>query len=259
MTRDRRTAPQPLIAHLASGWGQRPPLAPSHVAGTPRRLERSCHAHVHPGRGLRDPEHGAGLPVAPAAAQALRHRRGEGDLREVLACLPRLLALPGHGSDEAESRGTSAPGRRPPPAPGWTLTRQGYRRGCDPSANRSSWPPTATVSTVPGWRSREMTATRSPRSPHRRPARDLVRCLIAQTARRGRDQGAVPTSLHSLPEVASARAAKAAGFPDRGWAPLGITEAPREAHDSPRASQPGTRTRGAPGAPGSRRPAPRRP
>jgi GNAT superfamily N-acetyltransferase len=47
--------------------------------------------------------------------------------------------------------------------------------------------------------------------------RGLARRLVAQAARRVLDEGAVPTYLHAADNTASARAAEAAGFPDRGW------------------------------------------
>jgi hypothetical protein len=36
------------------------------------------------------------------------------------------------------------------------------------------------------------------------------------------DEGMVPTYLHDPANVASAHVAEAAGFPDRGWAVLGL-------------------------------------
>jgi GNAT superfamily N-acetyltransferase len=51
--------------------------------------------------------------------------------------------------------------------------------------------------------------------------RGLGRRLVAQAARRLRDEGAVPTYLHLADNVASARLATAAGFPDRGWEMVG--------------------------------------
>ncbi|MGH9064566.1 MAG: GNAT family N-acetyltransferase [Acidimicrobiales bacterium] len=50
----------------------------------------------------------------------------------------------------------------------------------------------------------------------------LARRLVAQAARRVLADGAVPTYLHSHDNVASARVAEAAGFPDRGWQVLGL-------------------------------------
>ncbi|MGY1837608.1 GNAT family N-acetyltransferase [Blastococcus sp. SYSU DS0510] len=56
--------------------------------------------------------------------------------------------------------------------------------------------------------------------------RGLARGLVAQAARRLLDAGALPTYLHDPANVASARVAEAAGFPDRGWTAFGISEAP---------------------------------
>jgi ribosomal protein S18 acetylase RimI-like enzyme len=47
--------------------------------------------------------------------------------------------------------------------------------------------------------------------------RGLARRLVAQAARRVMADGAVPTYLHAFSNVASAKVAEAAGFPDRGW------------------------------------------
>ena len=52
--------------------------------------------------------------------------------------------------------------------------------------------------------------------------RGLARRLVAQAARRVLDEGAVPTYLHAPDNHGSARVADAAGFPDRGWAILGV-------------------------------------
>ncbi|MGW4502618.1 GNAT family N-acetyltransferase [Micromonospora sp. NPDC004336] len=52
--------------------------------------------------------------------------------------------------------------------------------------------------------------------------RGLARRLVAQAARRVLDEGAVPTYLHDHANIASARVAEAAGFPDRGWRSFGV-------------------------------------
>jgi predicted GNAT family acetyltransferase len=52
--------------------------------------------------------------------------------------------------------------------------------------------------------------------------RGLARRLVAQAARRVLDEGAVPTYRHDFDNVASARVAEAAGFPDRGWRSYGV-------------------------------------
>jgi GNAT superfamily N-acetyltransferase len=52
--------------------------------------------------------------------------------------------------------------------------------------------------------------------------RRLARKLIAQAARRVLADGAVPLYFHLPDNVASARVADAAGFPDRGWHVVGL-------------------------------------
>lgn len=47
--------------------------------------------------------------------------------------------------------------------------------------------------------------------------RGLARLLVAQAARRVLADGAIPLYLHAADNVASARVATGAGFPDRGW------------------------------------------
>jgi predicted GNAT family acetyltransferase len=54
--------------------------------------------------------------------------------------------------------------------------------------------------------------------------RGLARRLVAQAARRVLDEGAVPTYMHALDNLGSARVAEAAGFPDRGWSAYGVVE-----------------------------------
>jgi GNAT superfamily N-acetyltransferase len=51
--------------------------------------------------------------------------------------------------------------------------------------------------------------------------RGLGRRLVAQAARAVLADGAVPTYLHGGSNLASARVAEAAGFPDRGWGVIG--------------------------------------
>jgi predicted GNAT family acetyltransferase len=52
--------------------------------------------------------------------------------------------------------------------------------------------------------------------------RGLARRLVAQAARRILDEGAVPTYQHDPANIASARVAEAAGFPDRGWRSIAL-------------------------------------
>ena len=56
--------------------------------------------------------------------------------------------------------------------------------------------------------------------------RGLARRLVAQAARRVLAGGALPTYLHAPDNEASARVARAAGFPDRGWQVVGFFQMP---------------------------------
>ena len=53
--------------------------------------------------------------------------------------------------------------------------------------------------------------------------RGLARALVATAARRVIAEGKVPTYLHDFRNVASAKVAEAAGFPDRGWKVYGLS------------------------------------
>lgn len=59
--------------------------------------------------------------------------------------------------------------------------------------------------------------------------RGLARRLVATAARYVLDHGAVPIYLHADSNVASARAAVAAGFPDEGWRVLSVADESGEA------------------------------
>lgn len=52
--------------------------------------------------------------------------------------------------------------------------------------------------------------------------RGLARTLVAQAARRTLSEGAIPLYFHTPENIASARVADAAGFPNRGWHVIGL-------------------------------------
>jgi predicted GNAT family acetyltransferase len=52
----------------------------------------------------------------------------------------------------------------------------------------------------------------------------LARRLVAQAARELLARGVTPTYMHDPANLASARVADAAGFPDRVWTALGFVE-----------------------------------
>lgn len=61
--------------------------------------------------------------------------------------------------------------------------------------------------------------------PHAR-GRGLARRLVAQAARHILSQGRIPTYLHTLDNIASSHVAAAAGFVDRGWFALMLSDTP---------------------------------
>jgi GNAT superfamily N-acetyltransferase len=62
--------------------------------------------------------------------------------------------------------------------------------------------------------------------------RGLARRLVAQAARRVLEDGAVPTYVHEVSNVASGHVAEAAGFADRGWRAMGLAEPASDAKKS---------------------------
>jgi GNAT superfamily N-acetyltransferase len=62
--------------------------------------------------------------------------------------------------------------------------------------------------------------------------RGLARHLVAQAARRVLEDGAVPTYVHEVSNVASGHVAEAAGFADRGWRAIGLAEQAPDAKES---------------------------
>lgn len=54
----------------------------------------------------------------------------------------------------------------------------------------------------------------------------LAKALVAKAARQIYEEGAVATYLHRRDNLASARVAESVGFPDLGWAMLGLTPPP---------------------------------
>ena len=92
-----------------------------------------------------------------------------------------------------------------------------------PGAHRVDDPDTGAYLAGVGIKHHDGTGRSSRSVPSPRPAaRAWPAALVAQAARRVLDEGAVPTYQHDPANVASARVADAAGFPDRGWRSAGM-------------------------------------
>jgi GNAT superfamily N-acetyltransferase len=214
-----------LYHHLVTWLGQWPAGQPLAVVGSDRRTQPGWDGKVYPMVGVGAPG-GTVISVPPSRAAAVRVLADQ-PLDDLLAKLPTALGLDdGHRAYRGVFRYSLEPARLPdagewlphddPVVPEWLrpfggdvlvardpdtgayLAGVGIKRH-DPYGNELS------VGTEEAAR-----------------GRGLARRLVAQAARRVLDEGAVPTYLHAPDNTASAKAAEAAGFADRGWSVYGV-------------------------------------
>lgn len=214
-------AQERLVAHLREWLGSWPPSRPAEVVGATARERPGWDGRVLPAVGLSD---GVGLvlSVAPGIADMLRHHHGDEPTEETVA-----LAL-GRPPDEArEARWSPVVFRwseRPTDGPDVGV----WKPTDDPCLPLWLRPFNDEVLVVLD--ERGSVAAGAGRKRHTRHGHEiavvtepehrgqgLARLLTAQMARRIGDDGVVPLYLHATDNVASARVADAAGFPDRGW------------------------------------------
>lgn len=222
MTGPASSAPTParLVAHLRSHLGAWPPLGALTVAGSAARLAPGWDGRVERVLGVAAGTHGAVLSVPPDAVDRVR-------------TLGEDLHAPGYAEGLAAALG-------PPPITfGWGVYRWSVTP--TPGEDRGRWlarsDPRVPLWLQPfggevlvaldaggryvagvglkrhdeaGW---EIAVGTAPESR----GRGLARGLVAQAARTILAAGAVPVYLHDRANIASARTADAAGFPDRGW------------------------------------------
>ncbi|PZG08493.1 GNAT family N-acetyltransferase [Nonomuraea aridisoli] len=206
--------------HLRHWLGAWPPQEDLQVIGSDRRTKPGWDGRVHPALGVGTPD-GAVLSVPPehvtrvAAATSLRQ-------------VPSLVGYAERGWFEAVFRWTTSPA---------------------PLEDTGQWVP-ATAPGVPEWLwpfGGEVLVAVDPETGQHLAGvgikrhdpyghelavvtergmrgRGLARRLVAQAARRVLDEGAVPTYMHAVTNVASAAVAQAAGFPDRSWTAFGVAE-----------------------------------
>ncbi|MFS8478160.1 MAG: GNAT family N-acetyltransferase [Micromonosporaceae bacterium] len=234
-----------LRRHLAAWLGRWPATSPLDVVGWPARLRPGWDGQVYPALGIATPD-GTVLSVPPAAVPAARGLAGL-PLDRLVEALPAIVGpAPGSGAlDHGLRRAT------PTDVPVANLTaycavfRWSVRPAPLPDAG--VWEP-AEDPDVPEWLrpfggqvliardpdtgevlagvgikrhdeyGRELAVGTAPAAR----GRGLARRLVAQAARRVLDEGGVPTYQHDPANIASARVAQAAGFPDRGWLSFGV-------------------------------------
>jgi GNAT superfamily N-acetyltransferase len=228
--------PDGLVAHLTGWTGGWPPSSPATVTGNPRNAAPGWDGEIHLVTGVVDPAGRALVGVPPEHADAVQQAaaRAGSDLDLFRRELPALLGRPQHVVYAGTFRWTTAPAALAdvgewldvddPVVPAWLhpfggrvlisrdddgsyLAGVGIKRH-DRSGHELS------VGTEPAAR-----------------GRGLARRLVAQAARALVDVGIVPTYLHDPANIASARVAEAAGFPDLGWRVLGMFD-PTEFGDS---------------------------
>jgi GNAT superfamily N-acetyltransferase len=219
------------LQRYLSGWLGRWPAADGalDVVASRRREEPGWDARVHPAIGVLTPDSGV-LSVGPRHLAAARSVAGQGSLDLLSEALPAIVDRPHHRAYLAVFRWAVSPSPLPdlgiwlpaqhPAVPPW-LQVFGHEVlvALDPDTG-------AYLAGVGIKRhddhGRELAVGTAPEAR----GRGLARRLVAQAARRVLDEGAVPTYLHDPANVASARVAEAAGFPDRGWRFIGIGERP---------------------------------
>jgi len=209
--------------HLVTWLGWWPAGTPLDVVGSGRRVRPGWDGEPHPVVGVGN-RAGTVLSVPPARTAAVR-ALGHRTMADLLPELPAAVGLPGWSGYRAVFRYTLAPEPWPdcgewvdadaPVVPAWLrpfggevlVVRDetgGYLAGVGVKRH-DGYGHELAVGTDPAGR-----------------GRGLARRLVAQAARRVLDEGAVPTYLHAPDNLASARVARAAGFPDRGWSAYGV-------------------------------------
>ncbi|MGC5021186.1 GNAT family N-acetyltransferase [Micromonospora sp. DT47] len=212
-----------LYLHLVTWLGQWPAGPGLHVVGSRRRGRPAWDGRLRPAIAVGSAGRTV-LSVPPERVEAIR-ALARGPEPELLAALPAAVGQPDWALNWDTFRWSLTPAPLPdvgewadPDAPGFPpwlrlfdrevlVVRDddgGYLAGVGIKRHDAHGHELA-VGTVPGAR-----------------GRGLARRLVAQAARRVLDEGAVPTYRHDPANVASARVAEAAGFPDRGWRSYGV-------------------------------------
>ncbi|MDQ6614895.1 MAG: GNAT family N-acetyltransferase [Actinomycetota bacterium] len=215
-----------LERHLTMWLGQWPPPGGLVVATAPGRVEPGWDGHVHPVIGVSSPA-GMVLSVPPDVVVEARRIAGAGGLTALSRKLGTLLGRPGDRLQAGVFRWPDspvAPADLPdagiwvphddPRVPGWM-----HPFGGEVLVALSDGVYAAGVGVKHHDRFGQELAVGTE---ERFAGRGWGRRLVAQAARRVIDEGKVPTYLHDARNIASAKVAEAAGFPDRGWQVWGL-------------------------------------
>jgi GNAT superfamily N-acetyltransferase len=214
-----------LDRHLSAWLGRWPGRQPLDVVGHPARLRPGWDGRIYPVLGVAAPDSTV-LSVPPATAGTAAEQLTGLALDLVIKQLPTVTGYPDKIGYRAVYRWSLAPTLLPdggvwedaadPRVPEWLRVFGGevlLARDPDTGAylagvgikRHDAYGRELAVGTEPAAR-----------------GQGLARRLVAQAARRILDEGGVPTYQHDPTNVASARVAEAAGFPDRGWSSFGL-------------------------------------
>ena len=211
-----------LHAHLSSWLGAWPPSSPLDIVGSERRTRPGWDGRVARVVGVATPD-GAVLSVPPELLGAVR---GLGsDLDAVGAGIGGLFGRPGTPLFRAvfrwchELRDLGDPGEWLPVddlrVPEWLRPFNGDVL--------VAWDEDGSYGAGVGRKIHDEHGQElAVATEERLRRRGLAAGLVAQAARRVAEEGAVATYLHAPTNVASARTAEAAGFPEVGWSVLGL-------------------------------------
>jgi ribosomal protein S18 acetylase RimI-like enzyme len=213
-----------LVAHLRSWLGAWPPQRPLHVVGSEQRTVPGWSGKVRILNGVSTPQ-GTIVSVSPSRLGAVARAAEEaGDLDALAPRLPALLGEPRWAFETGVFRWTTEPTESDDPGrwvptddprvPPWLRPFNG-----DVLVAIEGGVVVAGVGRKQHDRHGHELAVETDEG-HR--GRGWAQRLVTQAARRVLADGAVPTYLHAPGNLASARTADAAGFPDVGWTIFGL-------------------------------------
>lgn len=224
----------PLRRHLEAWLGRWPASAPVDVVGARQRIEPGWDGRTFAMLGVRSLT-SAVVSVPPDRAEVVRKHADhvlagtDHGWVELLAAIPALLDRPEARVYSGIYRWCEQPAELPdagewidardPSVPEW-LRPFGHEVLVARDPEDGSYLAGVGIKHHDA-HGREIAVGTEPRAQ----GRGLARRLVAQAARRIRDEGAVATYQHDPANTASARVAEASGFPDRGWRSLGMFSA----------------------------------
>ncbi len=216
-----------LDQHLRTLLGAWPAPAPGvHVVGAAVRDQPGWDGRIRPVIGIVDGDGTGIVSVPPASAGRVRRPLSGADLDRLLTELPEAVGRPGAFAYRGVFRWTLHPAPLPdagewvaatdPVVPDWLRVF-----GHDVLVARD--PETGEYLAGVGIKRHDQYGHElSVGTVEAARGRGLARRLVAQATRRVLDGGRVATYLHDPANLASARVAEAAGFPDRGWSVVGL-------------------------------------